>query len=541
MDRPGNIIRFIETLRLPDGTMAGEPVVLRPWQKEIIRGVYGPCNELGKRLVKQAVLSLARKNGKTAIVSFLTLAHLCGPEAVRNGQLYSLSVDREQAGILFNYAKNVVYMDEELSERLNVIESRKQIVDPVSGSVYYVLSGEKKGKMGKSSSFIAFDELAEFGADRTLYDALLTSTGAHDQPMVWTFSTQSPDNNAVMSELIDYGKKIQAGDITDPTFKMFLYEIPENMDVFDEKNWHLANPALGDFRSIDELRDYAEKAKAIPSMESTLRNLYANQRADPTIKWISRATWEACECELNIDAYRGRECFGGLDLSFTADLTALAWVFPSDDGFFDAFVDYWKPGEGIKEAAKQDRVPYDLWAKQGYLRLTGGRVIKLEPIADRMAEIASLTNLKDIAYDRYRHRELEDKMSDMGVTVPMIEHPQGFRRLGLVRDDQGNKVTDSTGKPVENPLWMPSSVQYLENLLIEQKIRIAFNPVLKWNVANTVIRDDPAGTDNKIFDKRKSTARIDGVVALAMAVGLAMAKIKMQSESVYSTRGVLTF
>jgi phage terminase large subunit-like protein len=278
---------------------------------------------------------MGRKNGKTALIACLCLAHLCGPEAIKNGQLYSLSVDREQAGILFNYARDMVYMDEELSSRLNVIESRKQIIDPLSGSRYLVLSGEKKGKMGKSSSAIFLDELAEFGSDRSLYDALVTSTGAHAEPLIWVFSTQAPDDRAVLSELIDHGKKIQSGEIADDSFKLFLYEIREPTEeeakrgydpVWDESEWTKANPALGDFRSLEEMRNFSEKAKRMPSAETSYRNLYCNQRIDGAAHFITPEVWKGCGNGVCIETFETAEVFGGLDLSSKNDLCCLALV-----------------------------------------------------------------------------------------------------------------------------------------------------------------------------------------------------------------------
>jgi phage terminase large subunit-like protein len=185
-------------------------------------------------------------------------------------------------------------------------------------------------------------------------------------------------------------------------------------------------------------------------------------------------------------------------------------VFPSADKTFDAFVWFWKPKESLEEAVKKDGVPYHLWAQSQDLELTEGKVIKLAPIAKKMAELSDHRELKNIAYDRYRHKELDSEMSDLGIELPMIEHPQGFRRAGKINDD-------------DNPLWMPKSVEELENSIIENRIRINVNRVLRWNVSSVAIRHDPAGTDNRIFDKRKSTGRIDGIVALAMAVGLAVA------------------
>jgi phage terminase large subunit-like protein len=509
LKRSNDIIRFIETLRLPDGTSAGKPFVLRDWQKKILREVYDPVNSIGKRQVREAVLSLARKNGKTAFVSAIALCHLCGSLAVRNGQLYSLSVDREQAGILFNYAKNIVYMDEHLSEQLNVIESRKQIIDPVSGSVFHVLSGEKKGKMGKSSSFIAFDELAEFGADRSLYDALLTSTGAHEEPMVWVFSTQAADDNAVLSELIDYGEKVNAGDIEDETFKSFIYSIPMDMDVFNPKHWPMANPALGDFRSYDEMKDFADKAKQMPSMESSFRNLYANQRIDKNTPFISRTVFESCSAEPA--PMEGCSVICGLDLSARTDLTAFVVIYLVDN-VWQVRCFFWTPEDGLKDRAHRDRSPYDVWVRQGLIETTPGATVDYEWVAVRIAEILSDCHVEKIMYDRWRLDILKKELDRIGLDFPLEPYGQGFK-------DQS------------------PALENLEAAFLNGRIAHGDNPVLKMCAANAVVVRDPSG--NRKLDKSKSTGRIDGMAALSNAFG--MAGDEDTGPSIYEQRGILSF
>jgi len=515
MSRAERVIQFIETLRAPDGDHAGELIVLRPWQKDIIRGVYDNVDAFGNRITREALLTIGRKNAKTTLVAALCLAHLCGPEAVLNGQLYSLSIDREQAGILFLYASKMVYMDDELSERLNVSESFKVITDPISGSIYRVLSGEKKGKMGKSSSFLAFDELAEFGTDRSLYDALKTSTGAHSCPMTWEFSTQSPDDKALFSELVDYGKKVNSGEIDDPTFKAFIYETPDELDPWDEKNWYLANPALGDFRSLEEMRDFAAKAKIMPSAEAAFRNLYLNQRIDASAQFISKVAWLACGGEPDEDVFLRAPVYGGLDLSGKNDLSSLEMVAGDEDGVFQVESHFWTPEVGVKDRADRDKAPYDVWVKQGYLKTTPGKTVDYRYIAQQIGEIkGKYPNFKAIKFDRWRIKDLQRDMIEEGVDCYIYgkgegcdwhedtkrPEPDGIR---LIPHGQGFK--DFT-----------PAVEVVEDLITEEKIRHGNHPVLTMCAANTRIQSDPAG--GRKFDKLKSTGRIDGLVALAMAL-----------------------
>ncbi len=523
--RSNAIIHFIETLRLPDGDHAGEVTRLRDWQKAIIRSVYDPIDSEGLRLIRQAVLSLARKNAKTSLVSSLCLCHLCGPEAVRNGQLYSLCIDRDQASILYNYARNTVYMDEQLSERLNVIESRKQISDPVSGSILSVLSGEKKGKMGKSSSFLAFDELAEFGNDRTLYDALLTSTGAHREPMIWVFSTQAPSDTAVLSELIDYGEKVKRGEIEDPAFISFLYAVPmEEEDIWNEEVWKLANPGLGDFRSLVEMRDFASKARRMPSMAATFRNLYLNQRVSASAHFISPEVWKQNGDPADLGAFDDNICFGGLDLSGKNDLTALIMTATDASGITHVLPFFFTPEDNLRDRADRDKVPYTLWVSQGFLIAVPGKTIDYRYVAQKLGELHGSMKIGGIKFDRWRVADLQRDLIAEGIDAWIdgqdVEIPGGLR---LVPHGQGFKD-------------MSPAVERLEDILIEGKIRHGNHPVLTMCAANTRVQADPAG--GRKFDKMKSTGRIDGTVALAMAISAAAEGVE-DTTSVYENRGVI--
>jgi phage terminase large subunit-like protein len=525
IERAERIIQFIETLSLPDGSDVGRPFVLRDWQRELIIETYAPAREDGRRQVRQAVLSMARKNGKTALVAALCLAHLCGPEAIRNGQLYSVAFDREQAGILFRYMAQMVYMDDELSSRLKVVESRKRIVDPISGSDFQALSSETRGKHGKSSSFIAFDELAQFGADRELYDVMMTSRGAHAEPLVWVFSTQADNDFAVLSELIDYGKRVKSGEIDDPTFKLFLYETPTDADLFDEEAWKLANPALGDFRSLDEMREYAERAKHLPGAEAAFRNLYLNQRVAAAELFISPEVWTANAGEPDMSVFDDEPAYAGLDLSAKNDLTAMVLVAQGADGAIHVRPYFWCPEEGLKEREAHERVPYWTWRKQGFIETTPGRTVDYGWVAERIAQLASQYRIAGIKFDRWRIDDLRRELDRIGVQtwvegkddpltggLRLIPHGQGYRDM--------------------NP-----AVEVLEDLLLQGRLRHGGHPVLTYCAASCRVQKDPAG--NRKFDKVKSTGRIDGIVALAMALnGAVVGEPAVDGPSIYEMDGI---
>ena len=299
-------------------------------------------------------------------------------------------------------------------------------------------------------------------------------------------------------------------------------DLPVDDPFADDSCWPKANPSLGRTITHRYLEEQVTQARGMPSKQNLVRRLNFCVWTEADSAWLTHHVWLRAERELVLEDFFGRRCALGLDLSYTKDLTALAAVFPDGADRFAAAVDFFKPKIGLREAVEQDNVPYDIWAARVSLTLTEGRVVKLGPVAERIGWYAANFDLITLAYDRYRHRELDDDLADLGIVVPTIEHPQGFRRSGLLRDADGNLIEGDDGRHVENPLWMPDSLLLLENAIVEERCEIAVNPVLRWNVASAVIRDDPAGTGNRVFDKRRATGRIDGVVALAMAVGAAV-------------------
>lgn len=531
--RARRIIEFIETLRVPDGVLVGQNIALRPFQKQIITEVYGPTWPDGNRVVRTAVMSIGKKNAKTALVAALVLAHMCCRDlVVPNNQLYSLAFDREQAAIAYKYASAMVYMDEELADRINVIESRKKLVDRVSGSEFAALSGEKRGKHGKSAGFLAFDELADFGTDGTLYDALMTARGAHADSLAWIFSTQSPDDKAVLSQLIDYGLRVQRGEIIDPTIRLFLYTTPEELDPWEEKNWYLANPALGDFKNLESMRDEAQKAQNMPSREASFRNLHLNQRIDASAHFITPDLWRGCGQAPDQKTFGGREWWGGLDLSGKNDLTALELVSLAPDGIWDVLSFFWVPGDNLRQKEDRDRAPYTVWRDQGVLIAKPGKTIDYAWVAAKIGELRTEFNIAGIKFDRWRINDLRREMDAQGIEswvwgVDWKEGDPGRQPDGLCMIPHGQGFKDFT-----------PAVECLEDLLIEKKLRHGMHPVLTWCVSNTRIQSDPAG--GRKFDRIRSTGRIDGCVALAMALNGATTQ-DVDPGSVYETRGVLAF
>lgn len=490
LSRPARVIAFVESLKITSGRGAGKPFKLRDWQKEIIRGIYGPSNGDGLRTVRTALITMPRKNGKTGLTAALALCHLFGPEAEARGQVYSAAADRNQAAIMYREMKAMIEADERLAVRAIIRDFAKSIEDAETGTVYLALSAEARSKHGFSASCIIYDELAQ-ALNRELYDVLTTSTGARDEPLTIVISTQTNDPHHVMTELVEYGRRVRDGVIDDPTFHATIFEAPADADPWDEATWYECNPALGDFRSLEEMRTYAAQARRIPTREATFRNLYLNQPVDADERFIPGAEWDGCAASLDIASLRGRPCWAGLDLSSTRDLTALVLYFPEDGGAVLPF--FWVPGESIGEREERDRVPYQVWSQQGHIEATSGRAIDRRAIARRLAEISAAFDVRGVAYDRWRFDDLAVVLADEGIDLPMKPWGQGYRDMG-------------------------PAVDVLESLVLDRGIKHNGHPVLTWCVSNAVVTTDPAGA--RKLDKAKSIDRIDGIIALTMAVGL---------------------
>ena len=479
---------FCEALPCTAGKMAGKPFKMRPWQVKILKGIYK--TQRGKPVVRQAVLSMARKNGKTALAAMLGLVHLCGPCAESRGQVFSAAADKAQAGLIFAEMVAIIERVPWLSCRCNITAFHKRITDEKTGSVYQALSSDARKAHGLSPSFVICDELAQWRS-RDLYDNLLSGMGAREAPLLVAIGTQAAMDDCLMSELVDYGRKVSTGEVKDPTFFSICYSVPEDADPYDPAQWKKANPALGDFRSLEEMKTAAVQAQRIPAKESVFRNLYLNQRVDAAPRWIALPDWKACGAAVDQSDLYGRPCWAGLDLSSTTDLTALVLYFPDDGGAVLPFA--WLPSENLKQRAEADRVPYDVWEKRGALETTQGRAVDKVAIACRLASIAADYDVRGIAYDRWRMEDLKRILDAEGINLPLYAFGQGYKD-------------------------MAPAVDATEAAILSGAMRHGMHPVLTWCMSNVALETDPAG--NRKLSKAKSRERIDLAVALVMACGL---------------------
>ena len=480
-DRALRNIRWIEEhMRIPEGRLVGQPVKLSPAQREWMEMIYGSPT-------RTFICSLPRKNGKTSWSAMLLLLHLVGSEAVPNGQLFSAAQSRDQSAILFALAAKIVRMSEALSEYVTIKESAKQLVCAELGTVYRALSADASTALGLSPSFLVHDELGAVRGPRSdLYEALETASAAQANPLSIIISTQSPGSNDLLSTLID-----DALTKADPRTKCVVYQVPEDADPFDPKeiakaqpNWHLMNH--------EEVLKMASDAKRMPSREASYLNLICNRRVEANNPFVTRSVWQ--DNGAQPEPLDGKRVWGGLDLASVSDLCALVLV--SEDG--DVHPTFWLPADGLEEKSRNDRTPWDLWRDQGYLETTPGRAIEYEYIAQYLRRLFDQCSVEAIAFDRYNMRFLKPWLESAGFEPEelekFVEFGQGF-------------VSQSP------------AIRELESRLLSSQLKHGNHPVLELCAKNAVCVDGPTNGTRK-FAKQKATGRIDGMVSLAMAVGV---------------------
>lgn len=482
--RAERVIAFIERHCLtPDGEHVGKPMVLADFQKRFIREIYDNPNG-----TRRAILSVSRKNGKTGLIAGLLLAHLVGPEAKLNAQLVSGAMSREQAALVFRLASQMVMLSPTLSKIVRIVPSGKRLLGLPLNTEYKALAADGKTAHGLSPLFCLIDEAGQVrGPQSDFIDALTTSQGAHAYPLLIVISTQAASDQDWLSIQIDDAKVSN-----DPRIVCHLYAAPEGCDLLDKEAWKTANPAMGLFRSEDDLREQMTQAQRMPSMENSARNLLLNQRVSTESPFISPDVWKSCAAEV-LPFDDDTRIYAGLDLSARTDLTALVLV-GKIDGKWNTVPYFWTPHDGLKDRAKRDRSPYDLWHRQGYLRTTPGATVDYEYVATDMAALLAGLDVQAIAYDRWRISLLKKEFERIGADLPLVEWGQGFKDMAPALD-------------------------HLEAELLNGRVCHGNHPVLSMCAANAVITKDPTGA--RKLDKSRATGRIDGLQAMAMAFGVA--------------------
>lgn len=490
---------------IPEGKLVGQPVKLTKEQREWICAIYDTPT-------RRFILSMARKNAKTALAAFLLLLHLVGPEARENSQLFSAAQSRDQAAVLFNLAAKVVRFSPNLSTYVLIRESAKSLACPEIGTVYRALSADASTAMGLSPVFVVHDELGQTKGPRSeLYEALETASAAQESPLTIIISTQAPTDADLLSVLIDDALKEQKKG--DTRTKVVLYTADEALDPFSEGAIRQANPHFDVFMNKEEVFDQAEAARRMPSAEAGYRNLILNQRIDPTAMFVSRSVWQNNGTEPR--PLERRKVYGGLDLSSVSDLTALVLI-GEEAGQWDVEPTFWLPEQGLLEKSRADRVPYDVWHRQGHLQATPGASISYDFVAHYLRGVFNRYDVQALAFDRYNMKFLRPCLVRAGFTERELERFVEFGQ-GMVS--------------------MSPALRELETMLLRSELRHGNHPVLTMCAANAALEIDAA--ENRKFTKKKSTGRIDGLVALAMAVGTAKIGATAAANP-YESRGIRT-
>ncbi len=506
-----NILWIERHLRVPEGAFVGRPLRLPPYMKDDLRAIYD--NPHGTR---RAIISRGRKNAKTTESAMLLLLHLCGPEAKANSQLFSAAQSRDQAAILFALAAKMVRMSPTLNDFVVVRDTAKQLACPEIGTLYRALSADASTAYGLSPAFAVHDELGQVkGPKSELYDAIETAAAAQPEPLSIVISTQAPDDADLLSVLID-----DALTGADKRTVLRFDTAPEELDTFSEEAIRAANPAFDYFMNKSEVLDTMAKAKRMPTSQASYENLILNRRVEGNAPFVSRNLWKA-NGAAPVDDFDGLEVFAGLDLSSVQDLTAFVRVARAD-GLWSVKPTFWLPDHGLADKAKQDKVPYTTWREQGNLETTPGKAIDYDFVATRIAQEHRETPFRKIAFDRWGYRFLKPCLLRAGFVEEELEGDNAL----FVEFGQGFQS-------------MSPALRTLETLLLNEQLAHGNHPVLTWNAANAVARPDPAG--NRKLDKAKSHGRIDGMVALAMAVAVAGADVVGSQEQSYLETGGMVF
>ena len=506
------VIQFIECLKHTKGEFHGQPFKLLPWQEQIIRDVFGTVRDEDPsiRQYTTAYIEIPKKQGKSELGAAIALNMLCNDDEWR-AEVYSCASDRQQAAIVFDVAVDMVKQSPALSKRIKIIPSTKRMVYQPTGSIYQVLSSEVATKHGLNVSACIFDEL-HTQPNRALYDVMTQGSGdARKQPLWFFLTTAGTDRNSICWEVHQKAIDILEGRKDDPRFYPVVFGLPDDADWTDERNWYKANPSLDQTITIDKVRDAFRKAQETPADENMFRQLRLNQWVKQSVRWMPMDKWDDCGGVVNEYELEGRPCYAGLDLSSTSDLTAMVLVFPPRDEEEQYIIvpHFWLPEETLQLRVRRDHVMYDKWERQGFIHTTEGNVVHYGAIEQFILQLGERFNIREIAYDRWNATMMVQTLEDDGFT--MVPFGQGFRD-------------------------MSPPTKELMRLVLERKLNHGGHPVLRWNMDNAFVRTDPAG--NLKIDKEKSTEKVDGAVALVMALDRAL-KNANSGASVYDDRGFL--
>ena len=498
-------VGFIETfITHTKGEMSGKPFLLEDWQKKIVSDLFGWKNKkTDLRKYRTAYIQIGRKNGKSTLASALALYMLFADDE-RGSEIYSAAGDRQQAGIVHEIAKGMIVANPELSKRSKVY--RNSIVNESKGNFYQAISSDSKTKHGFNANCIIFDEL-HTQPNRDLWDTLTTSVGSRRQPLTIAITTAGYDRNSICHEIYKYAQQVDNQSVKDETFYSCIYEAEMDDDITDEEVWKKANPNYGVSLKKNYMEIESQRAVDVPSYQNTFKRLMLNIWTDSVSVWIPNNEWMECHQEFDYSTLDGKECWGGLDLASTRDISAFVLLFKVDEKYI-VLPHLFIPEENAKKRSERDGVDYVTWKNQGHIIATDGDVADYNFIKEKINELSKKYRIQSIAYDRWNASQLVIDLQNDGAN--MDPFGQGF-------------------------VSMSAPTKELEKLIIGKQIIHDDNPCMNWMLSNVAIQEDPAG--NIKIAKNKSKEKVDGLVALVMALGEMMTE--ESTDSVYDERGLL--
>ena len=507
-------VKFIENLRHTKGKWAGTRFWLLPWQEQLIRDIFGVVKPDGNRQFRTAFVEIPKKNGKSELAAAVAL-YLLYADNEPSAEVYGAAADRQQASIVFDVANQMVQMTPALMKRSKIMGATKRIVNYSNAGFYQVLSAEVGTKHGLNVSGLVFDELHAQPTPH-LYNVLTKGSGdAREQPLFFLITTAGTDRNSICYAIHTKAKDILENRRVDASFYPVIYGIEDDDDWSDEENWKKANPSLGYTIPLDRVRDAYREASQNPAEENVFRQLRLCQWVTSTVRWIPDHIYEQGNRPIDLESLKGRDCYGGLDLSSSGDITAFVLMFPpcTETEPYYMLPFFWVPEDTIPLRVKRASVPYDVWVRQGYLMSTEGNVIHYGFIEKVIEQLGELYHIREIAFDRWGAVQMVQNLEGAGFTVVPIG--QGYRDMS------------------------PPTKAFYE-LLMKGEIIHGGNPVMRWMAGNVVVETDPAG--NIKPTKAKSAEKIDGIVAAIMALDRCIRNAGQQG-SVYDDpeRGLLVF
>lgn len=533
---------FPRRLRLNGGDFEGKPFHLHASQAFRIGSLFGwKWKGTGLRRFRRFYDEEGKGNGKSPMLAGIGIAGLV-KDAEPRAEIYAAASKKDQAMVLFRDAVAMREQSPSLSVRV-----KAHGVDPVWQLSYRGKAGDRRffkpissdeGQSGPRPHIALCDEVHEH-RDRSVIDMLERGFKFRKQPLLVMATNSGTDRNSICFEEHQYAINVAAGLAEDDTAFSFVCSLDDTDDWENDPScWAKANPLLDVTVTRDYLGGVVAQAKAIPGKRNGIARLHFCEWTDAETAAFTREAWMGCVGDVDIDALieAGHPCYGGLDLSQVRDFTALTltWVLDDtkDQEQFVSKTWFWTPKATLSMRAATDGAPYDVWAREGFIEPVEGDRIAYGWLALALAAICARCNPVEIGCDQYGLERLREHLSEIGADLPITIHPQGFQRRVLEKDPAAAEGEQ------EIYLWMPDSINKLENAIYDRRIRIDRNPMMNSCAAAVVYSKNRTG--HRMFDKPNAYGRIDGMVAKAMSVGIATLRSRrVAGPSIYETRGVL--